>query len=132
MSEFVERERHHAMLESERRVLAVARRLVDEREQAAVMEAEAQQLISELRDQLDQARAENRVLKSQLGLIHAISGAIPLTPGAVEFPPAPAGSLSADAPYEVMYGPVIRYQLHRPWRVDMTGRPYVMPLADRE
>ena len=132
VSELVERARHHAMLEGERRVLALARRLVDEREQAAVVEANAQRLISELQNHLEQARAESRALKSQLGLIRAISGATPVTPGAVEFPPAHAGSLSAHAPHEVMHGPVIRYQLDCPWRVDMTGRPYLMPLADPE
>lgn len=133
VSELVERARQHEMLAGERRVLTVVHRLVDEREQAAVMEAQARRLIAELQNQLEQARADNHALKSQLDLIRALSGAVPvIPPGAVAFPPPPAGSLSAHAPHGVMRGPVIRYQLDCPWRVDMMERPYVMPLTDRE
>ena len=133
VSELVERARHHAMLESERRVLAVVHRLVDEREEAAVTEAQARRLISELQNQLEQARADNRALKSQLGVIRAISGASTvISTGVVEFAPVTASFLSPPASHEIMHGSLVRYRLDCPWRVDMTGRPYVMALTDRE
>ncbi|WGS45682.1 hypothetical protein LFL97_23470 [Burkholderia sp. JSH-S8] len=143
--ELVECVRRRAALAAERRVLEVARRLVDEREQAAKSATEFRQVITELwcklkraeannlmlSSQLQQVQAENRAMKSHLDCWQAFATALARLPAPVI---SPLTTLIFQKVHrvqtEVTQLSLIRYRIDRPWRSDITGRPYTIPVTE--